>query len=545
MTGCNIATTLEKLAEEIPNNPALLVPWLEKRVLFRELHEESNCLASGFSKLGIRQGQRILLLVPFSIEFITLTFALFKAGAVPVLIDPGLGRKNALQCIDQAEPEGIVSIPLGHLARILFPRPFRSVRHSVTVGRRWLWGGKTLDQIRALGSQQFTAASTSADDPAAILFTSGSTGPSKGVLYTHGMFSRQVELLQNHYGIQMGEIDLPTFPLFGLFGTAMGMTCVLPEMDFTRPAKVNPEKIIGPIRENNVTSSFGSPALWNTVSRHCLKHKIQLPSVRRILMAGAPVPGSLLKRFDTIVDPACEIATPYGATEALPVSSIDRKEILGETWEQTEAGLGTCVGRPVPGIRVKIIEIRDEPIAAWNDTLELNIGEAGEIVVQGSWVTQKYFNREDATRLSKIEDGDSFWHRMGDIGSLDNLGRLWFYGRKNHRVEMEAGTLFTIPCEAIFNRHPGVKRSALVGIGEKGRQTPAIIIEAEEPQAVDSESKRNSLKKELLEMGRRNEVTRTINTILFHPGFPVDIRHNAKIFREKLTVWAENKLSRP
>ncbi len=537
----NIAATLEQVARNTPNAPAIIVPWQNHSVSFEELHTESNRLASGLSRLGIAKGNRVLLLVPFGIEFITLTYALFKTGAVPVLIDPGLGRKNTLQCIEQAIPSGMIAIPLAHAARKVFTQAFRSVETCVTVGRRWFWGGKTLEQVKKSGSADFHPVATEANDAAAILFTSGSTGPSKGVLYTHGMFAKQVEILKSSFGIQSGEKDLPTFPLFGLFSTSMGLTCVLPEMDFTRPAKVDPEKIIRPIQDYEISNSFGSPALWNTVSQYCLEKNIRLPSLKRILMAGAPVPGPLLKRFDRILDDQAKIYTPYGATEALPVASIDRKEILNETWTQTEEGRGICVGRSVPGIQLKIIKITDDPIPAWKEGLQLEQGKIGEIVVAGEWVTQTYFDHDDANRLAKIVDANRIWHRMGDLGWLDDKERLWFCGRKSHRVISETETLFTIPCEAIFNLHPKVKRSALVGVGKMGQQQPVIVVELENKSPALTSVEREAFIKELADSGALHSHTKGIKHFLIHPEFPVDIRHNAKIFREKLALWAEKK----
>jgi olefin beta-lactone synthetase len=539
----NIATLLDQVAQNNPQTPAIIVPWKKRTISFQELHEDSGRLASGLIRMGIAKGDRVLLLVPFSIEFITLTLALLKAGAVAVLIDPGLGRKNMLQCIKQVQAKGMIAIPKAHAARKLFPQPFQGIEVSVTVGRRWFWGGKTLDQIRKLGEEDTPPAEISENDPAAILFTSGSTGPSKGVLYTHGMFLHQIEILRSCFGIRPGEIDLPTFPLFGLFDPLMGMTCVLPNMDFTQPASVNPESLIKLIKEYAITNSFGSPALWNTMSLHCIERKVRLPSLKRILMAGAPIPGTLIQRFDQILVDNAEIHTPYGATEALPVTSIERKTILGETWEKTQQGLGLCIGHPVPGMQLRIIKITDDPIPFWTPELEQPVYEVGEIAVQGLWVTRKYFNPlNNANELAKIYDGDNFWHRMGDLGWLDEQGRVWFCGRKSQRVITKSKTLYTIPSEAIFNQHPKVRRSALVGVGELGQQEAILVIEPEDGKLTPDSKGGKKLIQELLERGKQYPHTEKIKFFLFHPNFPVDIRHNAKIFREQLATWAEEEI---
>jgi olefin beta-lactone synthetase len=375
--------------------------------------------------------------------------------------------------------------------------------------------------------------------PAAILFTSGSTGPAKGVLFSHDIFNHQVRILQEQFNITPDETDLPTFPLFGLFSIGLGITSIIPEMDATKPARVNPKNIIDPIQNYKISSSFGSPALWDTVSRHCLSQNIQLPSLKRIIMAGAPVSGDLLARFENIIDKNCKIYTPYGATEVLPVSLIDRREILDETWSLSSQGKGTCVGYPIPGVEIKIIEITDQPILNWQDVTESDANTVGEIVVKAEWATRTYYNRQDLTQLSKIKDRNSFWHRMGDLGRLDENNRLWFYGRKNQRVVTELETLYTIPCEAIFNQHPDVKRSALVGTGFK--TMAVIIIEPANLERIKSQESRKRFTKELLERGAKSSLTQSITKVLFHEEFPVDVRHNAKIFREKLSLWAENQ----
>ena len=399
--------------------------------------------------------------------------------------------------------------------------------------------GPTLNQVKRSGQADYQMSDTTEDQEAAVLFTSGSTGPAKGVLYTHGMFDQQTRVLREHFGILPGEKDLPTFPLFGLFSTGMGMTSVIPDMDPTCPAKVNPENIIRPIQNYSITSSFGSPALWDTVSRYCNKKGVRLASLKRILIAGAPVSGTLLKRFGSILEPNCKVQTPYGATEALPVTSIDRQEIINETWPQSEKGNGTCVGKPVPGAEIKIIQISEEPILKWEEGLEVSKGQVGEIIVKAPWVTKTYYNREDVTKLAKIPDGETFWHRMGDVGKLDEQNQLWFCGRKSHRVITNLETLFTIPCEALFNQHPDVRRSALVGIDSGSYRQPVIIIEPENKNRVANN--KEAFTQELLEIAASSSHTRPIKKVLFHPDFPVDVRHNAKIFREKLAAWAENQ----
>lgn len=535
----NIAARLAYWADQKPESAALIEMRSGRQRTFKELEQESSRLASGLIQIGMKPGERVLLMVPYGIDFVTLTFAMFKAGLVPVLIDPGLGKKNVLKCIKQVQPHGMIAIPLAHAIKKVFPSTFKSIKHNVTVGSKWFWGGVTLDKLRNSGTTNFEMAPMERDHPAAILFTSGSTGPAKGVLFSHGIFNHQVRILQEQFNIQPDETDLPTFPLFGLFSCGLGMTSIIPDMDATQPARVDPRNIIGPIQNFNISSSFGSPALWNTVSQYCLDQNIQLPTLKRIIMAGAPVSGDLLARFETIVDKSCKIYTPYGATEVLPVSLIDRREILDETWTLSNQGKGTCVGHPIPGIEIKIIEISDQPILKWNDVAECDAGRVGEIVVKAEWATRTYFNRQDLTQLAKIEDGDSFWHRMGDIGRLDEKNRLWFYGRKNHRVITELETLYTIPCEAIFNQHPDVKRSALVGTGSQIQ--PVIIIESANPERIKSQATRQKFTAELLERGAKTSITQSIKKVLFHPEFPVDIRHNAKIFREKLALWAEKQ----
>lgn len=544
----NVAGYLPRMAETAPDRPAVVVQHTSRggratyrATTFAELEALSNRYANALSAAGIRRQRRVLLMVRPGVEFVALAFALFKIGAVPVMIDPGMGVNRMLECVRSVDLDAFVGIPLAHVMRVLRRRSFRTVKHVVTVGRRWFWGGRCLDRLARGAAAEFAVADSAPSETAAILFTSGATGPAKGVVYEHGMFDAQVKAIREQYGIEPGEIDLATFPLFALFDPAMGMTSVIPEMDPSHPARVDPAKIVAAVRDHNVTSTFGSPALWNRVAAYCVDRGIELPSLRRILIAGAPVPYHVIEKLHRVLSDDADIHTPYGATESLPVSSISGREILDGCSEQSRAGAGTCVGRPLPGIDVRIIRITDAPIARWSDELLVPDGEFGEMVVSGPVVTKEYHGRKEATASAKIRDGDRIWHRMGDVGYRDPKGRIWFCGRKAHRVVAGRETMFSVPCEAIFNEHPDVARSALVGVGPRGGQRPVIVIEPE-THRYPTRSREPAFREELLGLGRSNELTRSIKDILFHRDLPVDVRHNAKINREKLSEWAPGRI---
>ena len=538
----NIAETLPNIAAIYPDRNGLVSKTAKgyKSWTFRDINNTADCFARSLSDLGVTKGDRVMLMVKPSIEFITLTFALFKIGAVIILIDPGMGYKNLLKCIGQVKPEIFIGIPKAHLFKLIFPKPFETIRTSVCIGPSFGIFGPSLSAEKAKRSKSygvnFTTAQLEAEDPAAILFTTGSTGPPKGVRYEHSIFQAQLKLIREYYQIGPEDIDQPAFPLFALFSTALGACSVIPEMNAAKPALVNPAKFVQTIKEDKVTYSFGSPAIWNVVSNYCLEQKITLPSVKKVLMAGAPVPGDLLKRTISILPDDAEIHTPYGATESLPIASMTGREILAETWGKTRTGKGVCVGRVLPGNEIKIIKTSDDPIDQW-DKVHLPVYEIGEIIVRGPVVTRAYANNDKENRLAKIIDGDGFWHRMGDLGYFDEESRLWFCGRKGHRVITKSGTMYTICCEAVFNEHPDVFRSALVGIGSKGQEIPVLIVELHGKQK-DTKTLLNDLR----QLALQNELTSSITHFLIHPGFPVDIRHNAKIFREKLSQWAADEL---
>lgn len=509
-----------------------------RHVSFKELAHETNLIATGLLASGFERGDRVVLMVPPGLEFFTLSFAFLQCGIIPVLIDPGIGIKNLKKCIGESKPVGFIGITKAHIARLALGWGRPTVKKIATVGPRLLWGGRLLRQIKTAGNSDLPIScfEPKADDLSAILFTSGSTGIPKGVMYTHGNMRQQVQMISDTFGIRPGEIDLPTFPPFALFNPTAGMSSVIPDMDPTKPAHVDPERLIRVIRQFEVTNMFGSPSLLDRVGRYVEANDIKLPTLNRVLSAGAPVPAKTLRRVSTMLNKDTQILTPYGATESMPVASIGSHELLTDEVQQLSAkGAGICIGRPVAHLEAHIIRISDEPITNWSEALVLGVGEVGEIVVKGKNVTHAYFNRDEATKLAKIKDGDTIRHRMGDLGYKDEKGRLWFCGRKAHRVKLADKELYTVQCESIFNQHPEVHRTALVGVNQQAILCVEIDREAVNPSL-------EKIKKELLEWAAEHELTKDIHNLLFHPSFPVDIRHNAKIFREKLAVWAATKL---
>lgn len=555
MQWLNVASRLSEMAAYIPGNVAVAekIPGHENRssvekavgyhsYTFQDLDEDSDRIARALIDRGVEPGMRLALMVRMGYDFVSLVYGLYKAGAVVVLIDPGMGMRRMLNCLAEVELDGFVAIPPVHAVRLLLRHRFPKAKHHLTVGPRWFWGGLSLSRIRRQPHPGTTIVRTAPDDPAAIIFTSGSTGPPKGVWYTHRNFDHQVEQIAERFEIEPGGIDLAGFPFFALFNAAMGTTTVIPEMDPTRPAKVDPEKILDAVRRWEPNQSFASPAFWNRVSRHCMKTNMKMPSLRRVISAGAPVPYDVLKRLKECLDPQAEIHTPYGATEALPIAAITASEVLQETAEKTRRGAGVCVGKRFSEIEWKVIATEHGPIARMEDAEELPVGQIGEIVVRGPQVTTRYITRQEANALAKVTDDASgeIWHRMGDVGYLDEEDRFWFCGRKAHRLETESGTMYTIPCEAIFNCHEKVFRTALVGTGPWGSQRPVLVVEPHAEHFPSTIEEAETLIEELRDLGRPNALTESIKRFLFHRDFPVDVRHNTKIFREKLTEWVES-----
>lgn len=501
-------------------------------VTFGDLDRRVDAAASGLLATGVRPGMRTALLVPPIADFFVLAYALMRVRAVPVVVDPGIGLARVRSCLAEAAPEAFVGVAKAHLARRAL-RWCPDARIAVTPGPVPVPGTTSLRRLERDGARlgPHTPVSRPGPSPAAIVFTSGSTGPPKGVEHTDDGLLAQARLIRDLYGQGPGDVNLATFPPFALFGPALGMTTVVPRMDPTRPAKVVPSRLVRAVRRTGATTMFGSPALLDRLGRGA-RAGTRMPSLRQVVSAGAPVPREVQRRVLALLADGAQIHTPYGATEALPVATIGSDELLGLPDD------GICVGRPVPGVDVALMRVTDGPVAALTPDLRVGPGEVGEVVVSGPTVSAAYAERPEATARAKLSWDGRPAHRMGDLASLDAEGRLWFAGRVAHVVHTAAGPLYSVPCEEVLNRHPGVRRTALVGVGPEGDRTPVAVVEMLAPAKLTP-----AVADELRVLAAADTRTRTITTLLEHPDLPVDPRHNSKIDREALGRWAARELA--
>ncbi|MGW7484883.1 AMP-binding protein [Nonomuraea muscovyensis] len=554
-------------------------------VTYLEMARSVEHTTAALARAGVRPGMRAVLLVYPGVELGVLALSLLRMGAVPVMVDPGLPWAAIRRCLDRAGAEAFIGVPLAQAARLVLGWARRGNRVSITVGPRRLWPGPTLASLRAAVSRAEAGAGAGAgagaragggagarmpspDDLALIAYTSGSTGPPKGVPLRHRHLAAQLDLLATLDVFQPGTPMLSTFVPFALGAAALGATAVLPDLDPRRPVRADPASLAADIQRYGVAGVFAAPALLDRLARHCVARGLVLSSVRDVAVSGAPLPLPTLRRVRACLPAGARVLSVYGATECLPVAAITGRDLAAALSGRAPTGLGpqmpaglgppvsaglrspgsaglgypaadargTCLGVPLPGTLVRVITVTDGPVERWSDELSVPAGTVGEIVVASPAVSDPYLDDPAATALARIHDGRRVWHRMGDLGHLDEQGRLWFAGRKSERVRTAGGDLYTDHVETLFAAVPGVRRTALVGVGPPGAQRPVLVVEPE-PRA-----ERDRVRAAVLETAARHPHAAGLREVLFHSGFPVDARHNSKIRRGVLAGWAARRL---
>lgn len=531
----NVASHVRRHASERPDQHAIRYPAKGYRddapvwdhLTYAEFDARSDAYAHGFVEAGVRPGDKVLMLMKPQMDLWVVLFALFKIGAAPVILDPGMGRKRLLECIERIGCRVVLAEALLHALRTTFFRsPFAAAEVFITVGPKLWWGGTTLKKCLKTDGGSFELAQMQASDLAAVAFTSGSTGTPKGVAYHQGMWDSAVAAIREIMDMKPGDVSVQAFAAFAIYDLCWGHTAVIPKIDLSKPATADPGTFVTAITANDAQMAFASPIIWRKVQPWCAAHGTKLHSLDKAITTGAPTPPDMVRAYAGILRDGVEFHTPYGATEAIPVTHIGSAELLGQCIEKTARGAGTAVGRPAPGIDLRIIGITDDPIPTWSDELALPAGEIGEIVVSGGQISVEYKQSPEGNASSKIRDGETVFHRMGDLGYVDEEGRVWFCGRKSHRLETAEGMVPSVPVEGIYNEHPDVFRTALVGVGAQGSHIPVLAVEL-----VEGKTWSGTVEASLSKLAEGTKYEGVVQRFVPYGVFPTDARHNSKIRR--------------
>lgn len=544
----NLADIALRVAREDPERIAVIEPHgrsggkrIYRRYTYKKLSADAESVAPGLREVGVSEGTRIVCMAPPSYESSVLGLALTRVGALTIWIDPSVGYRNVAERLRRVHPDGFMGIFLSHIGRIFFGWGPRRSDKLLGAGRPVFPGARTVESLRREAPSEPAPPAVTPDDPCIVLYTTGSTGPAKPALYRHRNFCQLFRNAHHSWRFwQDGEtpVDMAVFPAFLFIPISAGGTMVVPPIDFARegPAEVDSGALVEVVNDCGVKSFFGAPVLLENAARYAIEHGITMPSLIRVIGGGAPMFGPAEKALLQVIGPEGEVAAAYGATEAMPSTEMEAQENLAEAWDLTEQGAGICVGRPLPGVELKIIEIVDGPIGSIEDTIVPAGGKVGEILVRGKHVSPEYYLDEESTRKNKVPDErGGAWHRFGDTGYVDGKGRLWVCGRVSQRVKAEGGPLFPLMCEPLFDAHPKVRRSGLVGVAGYAGELPVLCVEIE-PEF--RRSNVDDLRAELLALASESEVAGRIHNILFKRRLPVDPRHNSKIERPELASWA-------
>jgi acyl-coenzyme A synthetase/AMP-(fatty) acid ligase/pimeloyl-ACP methyl ester carboxylesterase len=496
------------------------------RTSFAELDHRTEVAARALLDAGVRRGERVASMIPPGVDLAAVVGAVWRIGGVVVLVDAGLGPRPMSAAMRSADPAHLVGVPA-----------------ALAASRVLRWPGRRHDVRRLVGTAS-TAGSAGADptppnrdDPAAVVFTSGATGPSKGVRYTHRQLEAQRDALVAQYRITGTDRLVAAFAPFALYGPVMGITSVVPDMDVTAPGTLTASALGDAADAVDATLVFASPAalanVVRTASSLTERHRRALAGVRLLLSAGAPVRSSLLRDAAALF-PGASIHTPYGMTECLPVTDIDLDGITAAEHDGTARGDGVCVGRPVTGV-----EIRIRPI----DGSDRHPHRIGEIVVRAPHARAGY------DRLWHTEfaaSPDETWHATGDVGHLDTEGRLWVGGRLGHVMATAAGPIAPVAAEQAIERIDGVTAAAVVGVGPDGDRRPVVVVERDRPARRPGPAPtdlviriRSAVREVLAPLDGAPDVV----AVLEVPRLPVDRRHNSKVDRSRLARWAERVLA--
>lgn len=513
------------IVEMTPDGPA-------RSTTFSALAADVARVAAGLRASGVHSGDRVGLLVPPGVDLTACLYGCWRMGAVTVVADAGLGLRGMGRALAAAAPDYLIGVTRALAAAQAMRWPGRRIAVSPTPDRalRTLGVTATLDTVRHRGETEPAPPPPAPDDLAAVVFTSGATGPAKGVRYRHHQAQAQRDALMAVYGIRPNDRLVAAFAPFALYGAAMGIPSVVPAMDVTAPGSLRAGALGAAVEAIAATLVFASPAALRnvvaTAGELTATQRDALGRVRLLMSAGAPVATSLLRRAAALM-PNAEPHTPYGMTEVLPVADITLAGI-----DAAGDGNGVCVGRPLPGVEL-LIDPLDE-LGRPSGTPAASPEVTGEVCVRAPHVKDGY-DRLWITQHASAQPAG--WHRSGDVGHLDGQGRLWIEGRLQHVIATAKGPVTPVAVEHAAESVPGVALAAAVGVGPVGTQQVVVVIEPA------SRLRRPHIAEMALTDLVREAVAVDVAAVLVVPELPVDTRHNSKIARDRIAAWAERVLA--
>ncbi|MFI8215217.1 AMP-binding protein [Streptomyces sp. NPDC085932] len=518
----SISARLARLAEE-PHSTAVVRcsgPVSAEDVTAAQLLDGCRRIADALRAAGVRSGDRAVVMTRDAYQLVACVYALTSLGAVPVLIEP---RAEVRRCLDEVAPGVFIGEPLAHVARRALGWGRGHVRTALVTGRGFPGQAHLLGRHLPSAVPDGTGPAPRVPEPrpedlATIAFTSGSTGRPLGVEYAHATLAGQLTALDAVLRTRADDVLLSCFLPFAALGPLLGVTTVAPQVDHLAPARTPPGHLVGPLLQHGATVLLGSPAVLGLIAGHCARRGLTLPSVRRVLSFGTPLRPRLAEALTKALPAGAEILSVHGATECLPVAAIDAEQSRVLRVQPPPGHSGTCLGRPLPGVEARV--------------LDADATGLGEIAVAGPVVSPGYHARPEATAAVRTGADGTLWHRTGDLGRVDEAGRLWYLGRKAHLVTGEDFTLTTEDVEATADTAAGVRRTALVGVGPAGRQRAVLCVEPERA------ARRDAVVSALRTALRDHPHARRIGTVLFHPRFPTDLRHHSRIDRVRLAARA-------
>lgn len=548
--GNNVVSLLATAAERTPDRLAIILGSSGGRsalINYATLWQRVDRVGCGLTKLGIDVGDRVVIMIPMSIDLYVVLLAVLKIGAAAVFVDPWVGRRQIADFTAFSEPRAFVGITKSHLLRLMDHR-LRSIPVSISTGRCFL-GLPSRHDLRGLLKNEGDGTIAGVDplDSALITFTTGSSGTPKGVNRTHGYLLAQHKALQQEFPYTDSDVDLTMFPVFALNNLAKGITTVVPDIDFKNVAAADGQAIYQQVRSESVTTITASPPLIDRLQA-ALPAKSSPISLRRILVGGAPVSDQQLRRWRQSL-PDTEIVVVYGSTEAEPVAHIGGEERLNLKSDVRPATPGFCTGIPTPLLNAKVIRIEEKPITlgdeGWQEW-EVSPGEIGELVVSGNHVGRDYYRNAEATAANKIQDGDRCWHRMGDTGYFDGNNHFWLTGRVHSTIRRDGQLVHPQLVEQAAGGDDVVRTAALGIADERLGQRVVLVVESSNPG--------KDIAAQTVERLREKDIAVDEILVTSNP-LPVDPRHNSKIdygqlrslvtqeqHKESFTRWQADEL---